>query len=281
MRRLIALIGLTTVWQTSADLPATLDRIGARVEQYYAHARSIVCTETVRIQPLDSSLVPEGPGRQLVYELRVSWEPPADPASPPDPTVLRQIVTIDGRPPRAKDLLRGPRGLGCMDPKPVSIEPLAFLLPSRREEYTFKWAGAGRIDGKTSVMLEYQWISRRPPAVVWDDECVKFEVPAVRGRLWADATTGDVLRIDESLMREFSMRPPRGHARAGEQWVVERDESSIRYRQMAFHDPEESVMLPVSMNSITVIRNGAVPRLRIVQEFSNYKRFMTEGRLVR
>ena len=63
-------------------------------------------------------------------------------------------------------------------------------------------------------------------------------------------------------------------------FVVERADSSIRYRPIAFHDPDEILMLPESIETLQVIRNSGVPRLRIVQRFSNYKRFITAGRVV-
>jgi hypothetical protein len=40
-------------------------------------------------------------------------------------------------------------------------------------------------------------------------------------------------------------------------------------------------MLPASIESMTVIRNAGVPRLRMTQTFSNYRRFVTAGRIVK
>ena len=260
------------------DVSAALDRIGAHVEQYYTRARSIVCLETVRLQPLRSDLTPDGFGRRLVYELRVAWEPALDGDGPPEATVLRQIVTIDGRLSRLKD------DPGCMDPKPVSPEPLAFLLPARRRDYIFTWAGTGRTDGRSAMMLDYRSASQKPAEVVWRDECVSVDLPGMtRGRVWVDPATGDVLRLDERLTGMYELRVPREHTRHGDPtWMmIERADSSIRYRPVAFHDPEETVMLPASIESFTVIRNSGVPRLRTTQEFSNYRRFITGGRLVR
>jgi len=260
------------------DVSAALDRIGAHVEQYYTRARSIVCLETVRLQPLRSDLTPDGFGRRLVYELRVAWEPALDGDGPPEATVLRQIVTIDGKLPRLND------DPGCMDPKPVSPEPLAFLLPARRRDYIFTWAGTGRTDGRSAMMLDYRSASQKPAEVVWRDECVSVDLPGMtRGRVWVDPATGDVLRLDERLTGMYELRVPREHTRHGDPtWMmIERADSSIRYRPVAFHDPEETLMLPASIESFTVIRNSGVPRLRTTQEFSNYRRFITGGRLVR
>ena len=74
-----------------------LEQIGAHVEQYYSRARSIVCVETVRLQPLRADLAPDGFPRRLVYELR-----PDDgdaPATPPklsdDELVARFLAEFD------------------------------------------------------------------------------------------------------------------------------------------------------------------------------------------
>ena len=39
-------------------------------------------------------------------------------------------------------------------------------------------------------------------------------------------------------------------------------------------------MLPASIESVQVIRYSGVPRLRIVQRFEKYKRFITDARIV-
>jgi len=119
---------------------------------------------------------------------------------------------------------------------------------------------------------------------VWKDECVSVDLPGMtRGRVWIDPTTHDVLRLDERLTGMFELRVPREHVRHGESpWMmIERADTSIRYRPVAFHDPDETMMLPASIESFTIIRNSGVPRLRTVQEFSNYRRFITGGRLVK
>ena len=56
-------------------------------------------------------------------------------AKPPEATVLRQLVSIDGKPPRAGD------EPGCLDPKPVSTEPLAMLLGGAAARVRVQLAG--------------------------------------------------------------------------------------------------------------------------------------------
>jgi hypothetical protein len=262
----------------AADLPGTLERIGEHVARYYARARSIMCIETVVLQPLTSTYSFDGPGRELKYELRVEWEPAPAGERPREARVVRQLLTVGGRPPRAKD------EPGCMDPKPVSPEPLALLLPGRREDYRFKWIGTTRSDGRPSVVLDYKATGPKPAEIVWHKECVSVDLPGrTQGRVWIDAVTDDVLRLDEHLIGSFDLRVPREHtAHHHPDWMtIERADSTIRYRPVPFHDPEETVMLPASIESMTIIRNAGVPRLRTTQTFSNYKRFVTGGRIVK
>ena len=49
----------------------------------------------------------------------------------------------------------------------------------------------------------------------------------------------------------------------------------------AFTDPDETLMLPSRIESVVIVRNSGSPRLRITQSFSDYRRFVTESRLVR
>jgi hypothetical protein len=259
------------------DVVALLARVGEQVERYFARAQSIVCQETVRLQSLGADLMTDGSHvRQLVYELRMAWDPPSNGDGPPDANVLREIITIDGRPPRPKD------EPGCMDPKPVSPEPLAMLLPARQRDYAFTWAGTGRVDGRPAAMLDYRSLESGPVKVTRRNDCISIELPGrSRGRVWIDQETGDVLRLDERLTGMFDIDVPPERRRAPTaSMTIERADSSIRYRRVAFQGPEEVLMLPASIETLTVIRNAGAPRVRKTQAFSNYRRFVTEGRIV-
>ena len=104
-----------------------------------------------------------------------------------------------------------------------------------------------------------------------------------RGRVWLDQSTGDVLRLGRGIDRPVRVSRPEdasAPARPASSFIVERADSSIAYRLVAFHDPDETVMLPESIESLQVIRNSGVPRLRTTQKFSKYRRFITGGRIV-
>jgi hypothetical protein len=254
-----------------------LARIGAYVEGYYARAQSILALETVTLQPLGRDFGFDGFARRLVFELRLEWEPTA--AGDEDPArIVRQIVTVNGRPPRGDDDLR------CIDPLPISPEPLAFLLPARRGKYIFHPGPSGDVDGRPAATYEYRSVRAETPRVEWRDECVSIDLPGrSRGRIWADSETFAILRLDEQLTGMVDIAVPIEQQRKGAAayLTVERADTSIRYRPVTFSDPDETVFLPSLVESLVVMRNSGTPRLRITQRYTNYRRFVTEGRMIR
>jgi len=262
-----------------ADVSSLLARIGHRVEEYYARAQSIICTETVRLQPLSSNLsFDDARGQTLVYEVRISWPAPEDGQTAPDPQVLRELVKVNGRAPRTGDEPE------CAAPKPVTIEPLAMLLPSRQGEYSFTWHGRGRTDHRESIMLDYRATTPGEPSMHFTEKCMTVELPGrERGRVWTDPESGDVLRFDEQIAGMFEFRLPREHTAPNgpTSLVLERADTSIKYHPVVFHDPDQTVLMPVSIERLTFFRNAHPPGMRITQTFSNYRRFMTSARIVK
>ena len=261
----------------SGDARPMLARIGSYVEAYYARAQSILALETVTLQPLTRDLGFDGFPRRLVYELRLEWDP-ATGADDEPARVVRELVTINGRPPRASDEPR------CIDPRGISPEPLAFLLPDRRDKFIFHPGPAAAVDGRAAAVFEFRSVRAEPPRVVWRDECVSVDLPGrSRGRVWADAETAAILRVDEQLTGMVDIPVPRDQQRKGAAayMTIERSDTSIRYRPVTFSEPDETVMLPSQVDTVVVVRNSGSPRLRITQTYANYRRFVTSGRVVR
>jgi len=274
---LAAALQASGVERPSIGVDQVLARVAEAVERYYARAQSLICLESVRMQSLGADLLSDSsPARRLDYELRVAWDPATD-GGAPEANVLRQLVKINGRPPRPKD------EPGCMDPRAVSPEPLSMFLPKGQRDYVFTVAGSAKIDSRDAWMLDYRGREVGPVSVTSKKDCFSIELPGrSRGRAWIDAATGDVLRLDEHLTGIVDVTLPKQHRLAGGAnfVVVERLDSSVRYRPIAFDDPEEVLMLPVSITTITVVRNAGVPRLRTEQVFSKYQRFITGGRVL-
>jgi hypothetical protein len=259
----------------SAD--QTVNRLSGYVEQYYSRAQSIITNESVIVQRLNRDLSYDGFARRLVYELRVEWDPSVDGDESPA-KVTRQLLTVNGKPPKKGDKPE------CMDPKSVSPEPLAFLLPDRRHKYSFTSAGVGRVDGRETVMVDYRALEPGEPIVEWTDDCVSVDVPGRwRGRLWAEPETATIVRMDEQLMGMVDLPIPRKQQRINGAlyMTLERADMSIRYRPVRFSEPDETLMLPAEITSSSMWRNGGSAGSRVTQSFSNYRRFVTAGRILR
>src|SRR5215204_3644209 len=272
----LVLAGRAAVGQSiSAD--QTVFRLSGYVEQYYTRAQSIVTNELVIVQRLHRDISFDGFARRLVYELRVEWDPSVNADESPA-KVTRQLLTVNGRPPKKGDKPE------CMDPKNVSPEPLAFLLPDRRYKYSFTSAGVGRVDGREAVMVDYRALERGEPMVEWTEDCVSVDAPGrFRGRLWAEPETATIVRMDEQLIGMVDLPIPRKHQRINGSLVMtlERADMSIRYRPVRFSDPDETLMLPAEITSSSMWRNGGSAGSRVTQSFSNYRRFVTAGRILR
>jgi hypothetical protein len=261
------------------DLAGLLARVGERVEAYYQRAQSIVCTETVRFQTMDSGFNPDPHVRRLVYELRVSWDKAADGDTAPEASVLRTLKTVNGKPPKPGEEPK------CLDPKPVALDPLEFLLPRHQQEYTFTYEGVGKAgDGHSAVMVDYKPTSRKRPEFAWDDSCFSVDAPTrTTGRVWIDRFDGDILRIDETLAGPLDVRVPDEQQRQNggpDMLTVDRIQTSIHYRMVTFTEPDEIVLLPESIEQNSTLRGAGLSRQRTTHEFTDYRRFVTGARIV-
>ena len=250
-----------------ADLVA---RVGSYVERYYARAQTIIATETVTVQPVSRSLEEEGPPRRIVNDVRIEWD-----AQGAQPRAVRELVSAGG--PRF-----GPRDQpACLDPRSFTLEPLAFLLPSSRDKVRFS---VGRVEtiavGVRAQRIDYEPRAADPPRVRWDGKCGWIDTfGRTRGRIWVNPVTGAVLRFEERLSGRVNLPGPEGDSNAPE-FVAERADTTIDYKLFAFADPEELLLLPARVESVTFIRNSGLPRVRVTRTFTDYRRFLTAGRVL-
>ncbi len=275
----VAAVASVAAQPAGADgaLAPLLARVSARVEDFYSRARTVTSRETVLYQRLESDFRPVGFARRLVYELRLAWEPEADGSSPTEAKVLRQLLTVNGRPPRPRDEPQ------CTDPQSESTDALSMLLPQKRGEYEFTSGGPARLENRAALTIDFRNVSKEKPEASWTDDCVRVNVPGrSRGRIWVDAETFDVLRLDEHLTGMFDFRAsdklPRRQAVFD--MALERYDFSVRYREVKFEDPEETLTLPRLVETTSVWRGMGAPRVRVTQEYSGYRRFVTGARIV-
>ena len=266
-----------------ADIGGVLQRAGEKVSEFFARAQSIMCLEKVSLQKLGMSFGADGPARHVESELRLSWEPSPDNPTPTEARTLRQVVRVNGAPPRKKDYQN------CTTPEQQDSEeqPLSLLLPSQREKYTFSYSGRDTIDRRDAIVVTYREI-RKPTvdvSLVEDNEdCISFNVEGgMRGRIWIDADTHDVLRLDRSISGLIEIPMPRKvtrHAGAVLSWTMERWDSSIRFKRVTFQNPEETLVLPIESTTLQITRGAGTPRLRTSTQYQSYRRFITAARVV-
>ncbi len=92
----------------------------------------------------------------------LAWDPTADGSSPTEAKVLRQLLTVNGRPPRPRDEPQ------CTDPESVSTDALSMLLPQKRGDYEFSPGGPARLDNRAALTIDFRYVSKETPEVVLD-----------------------------------------------------------------------------------------------------------------
>jgi hypothetical protein len=285
-----ALAGSNWVLLTGAtadrpDVGALVARVGERVAAYYQRAQRLVCLERSTVVPVGADWGTQGFARTVESELRVEIDAASGDLLP-DPRVSRKVKRVNGREPRDRD--RTDRS-GCTDPTPLSPEPLAFLLPGRRDEYRFTAVRDGRERDRAALLIDFASTRRAGrPELIEDehghDDCFDWKGPvAIAGRLWVDARTHDVLRLERHIAGPTDVRVPVPLQRKYHfpSWLtIDRDDLTMRYREVAFSDPDEVMLLPESIESLTVLRSG-LQSIRRTQVFSDYRRFLTGSRILK
>ena len=257
------------------DLEATLARVGAQLERRYERTRRIVSHEEVLVRSYGHGMRSSG-SRRLEFERREEWGVPEE-GGAPRVTIIRELLRVNGRAARTDDVD------ACLTPQAESQDPLSALLPARQVEFDFSLGKVEGVDGRPVARLGFAPREAGPAEVTWDDDCVSIRLPGrSRGEAWIDVESGDVLRLDEHLIRRFEFREPldRPGSRAGV-IALQRDDVSIRYERVIFADPSESLMLPRTIEQSWEFRGGGfLPRYYRRQQFSNHRRFVTGARLV-
>ena len=284
-----ALVAAGWIAQTSAapdqpDVAAAIARVGERVAAYYQRAQQLICTERSTVIPIGTDWGTQGFARTVESELRVEMDGTDDGDGTTVPRMTRQVRRVNGREPRARD--KKDRS-GCTDPTPLSPELLAFLLPGNQDEYRFTAVRGGRERERAALIIDFTSAQRTSrPELIEDelghDDCFDWKGPlAISGRVWVDAATHDVLRLDRRISGPTDVRVPdrlQRKYRFSPWLTIDRDDLTMRYKEVAFTDPAETILLPESIESLTLVRNG-LQSTRRTQVFSEYRRFLTSSRV--
>ena len=272
--------------QTSSNVGDVLTRVGERIADYYKRAQSVICIETYSVQPIARDWGTVGLARVTESELRVEMEA-ADGDGSGDANVIRELRKVNGRVPRDRD--KKSRD-GCTDMNPLSPEPLSFLLPAGRSDYQFVAVAAGKGKDSNSLVIDYRTAESKSRIELIEDklgrpDCFDFtgRLPK-KGRVWVDAETYDVLRVEEQMTGPVDVRVPsplqRKYLSLFDPVTVEREDMSIRYKRVTFREPDEALLLPESIVHLIVVRGG-LQSTRRTHTFTDYRRFVTGARLVK
>jgi hypothetical protein len=268
--------------QAQPTVEELLSRVGERIVEFYKRAQRVICIETSRVQPIDLSYSPQGFARLVESELHL--EPDGGEVAG-EARVVREVRKVNGRAPRDRD--KNNRD-GCTDPNPLSTEPLAFLLPAHRSEYQFKVAGLAKDRNRPAFRIDFASVDRKSNLELIEDkqghdDCFDWAGPiAARGRIWVDAESYDVLRVERSVGGPTDVKVPlriqRRH-NLDNRVVIMREDTTIRYRTIVFSNPEETLLLPESIESLSVL-TGGLQSTRRSQIYSDYRRFVGDSRVV-
>jgi len=282
----LSIVGpIGVVAQSQGDVEAILARVAERLEEYYKRVQNVVCIEKTVVQPIASQVGPDGLAHTTESELRIEPDA-ADGDGGGEPQVVRVIRKVNGRPPRDKDKKDRAR---CLEPNPLSTEPLSFLLPAHRSENTFTYKGRGKGKDRDALLIDFKSVDGGARLELLEsskgiDGCyeARGSIPT-QGRVWVDANSFDVLRIEERLTGPVDYHVSdslRRRRNLGDQLVIERLDVAIRYKLVTFSNPDEAMLLPASISDVRLYRGG-LQSMRVSQTFSDYQRFVTGARLVK
>jgi hypothetical protein len=183
--------------------------------------------------------------------------------------VERTLLSVNGRPARKN------QEPGCTDPKTGTPEPLGFLLEKNQPRFRFALnePGAGGPTGARA--LSFIQSPPQPVSVKWTTNCFNAEGGGHDGRVWFDPITFDVLQVEARLSRPFLVPAPQISFAIQSAILVERAETTVRFERIAFQKPDEIVLLPQVVETLTVFR-GATSR-RSEQKLTNFRRFLAES----
>ena len=152
-----------------------------------------------------------------------------------------------------------------------------------RRKYAASVSACRSATNRSFVVERLMLITSNPCSTAQRRPSIRTGPLPTKGRVWVDANTRDVLRVDRHLAGPVDVRVPAQLQRRHNlpAWVViDRDDQTMRYKPVTFVDPDDVVLLPESVESLTVVRNG-LQSTRRTETFRNYRRFLTASRVVK
>ena len=111
--------------------------------------------------------------------------------------------------------------------------------------------------------------------ITWNGNCFEVKGGGEEGRLWFDPVTFDVLQVDVRLSKPILVPTRPGYIGIEPAVRVERSEATMRFARVSFNAPDETVLLPESIDTVNVFRG--VPSVRYSQRLPDYRRFLSHS----
>lgn len=276
-------------------LNALLERVAERVRAYHERLFSIAFSETVKQERLRHDLTPKGRPREFVYDSLVLRRSAEQGGAEGTLVVTRKLKLRDGkavdeRKEAKRQQARAEKPghpCGIADPPTAYGDPLLFLLPENRPRLNFSDGGEAALDGRGALVVAFESPpADAPPELKFEGNCFFLSRPLRRrGRVWIDPQTYDVLRLDWELAETFEAKTGNRVVRKGflfrpapaRELSYERDVVTIRFRPVAFKNPAQTLLLPVSSESLRVMRGARDPGFRVTQTYADYRRYVTSS----
>ncbi|MDX6611278.1 MAG: hypothetical protein QOD75_464 [Blastocatellia bacterium] len=267
-----------------ASLDKLLDRVRQKLEKYREGLFNITVVEVVTQQELHADSTPKGKPRSMVYELVTLHRQSAVGQQDPAPIITRTLKSVDGKPARNPTL---PRRSKCVDtnPAPAYGDPLSFLLADYPIKFIYAYAGEAEIEGRKTAMVS---ITTPPPAeaasLVEKDDCFRLSRGLRRkATIWIDIEGFDVLKLKWELIEPFTGKMPAGVTRIGilplfrprREVSFEKSDFVMHFRPIDFHNPVQTLLLPVSSESTWIIRGGGIAGYKTNTDYTRYRRYLT------
>ena len=259
-------------------LERILDKVGEGVARYQAELFRITFTETLRQEELREDMTPKK-SKEYDFDTVVLREALSADEEDFYPKPVRRLKTIDGKPSKKR---LGPE-------VNFFVSSLGFLLPKHRGlgRLRFTLDGEEAEAGRKLYRIRMLSPGEGEPRVVWKRRAVglRFRVVAPYVyTIWVDAETFDVLRLESHLAAPFEFDGPRafGFGRLGpsRHFKYAAQDYSVRFHRQQFKDPEQTLLVPDSVEWVTVVEGASRPRTRATLRFSNYQRFRSDVKVI-
>jgi hypothetical protein len=254
----------------SLDVAELVSRMSERIQSYYDRLTTVAFTESVLQEDLRPNLSVWGHPHRFDYEVIVTRQEPKKGQRLPQIRAERKLRSMDGKP------VSKYYEQQCLDPEETYLDPLMFLLPPTRDGYGF----TRRTGADGPLVLDFSENQMERTQVTWkDSHCFSADGGRSVGAIWLDPETADIVRLEKKLIKPFPILQTSGGNMFSGIVVIEQSELSITLRPVMFQEPDETLMLPESIVTVTAVRNAEPRRRRTTQTFSNFHRFMTSGRV--